>query len=114
MSQINIKRTKLWSFSYLIVLLIMAALVLTSCSTANGQDMAERSAAFDAARTYGFDFDDTLISTAYGASSSEIIITGPIVRRTEDSSGYIVKSMYTEVILENADGEWKLLSAIND
>jgi len=91
--------------------LLLALAVMGGCTTAKGTDLAERSESLVAARRSGFTFDDTLMSTEYGNSPSQVVITGPIggPRILDDSAkngDRIIE--YTRVVLDKIEGKWVL------
>lgn len=100
-------------FVFFVSMLFLGIVSLTGCSVAKGQDLPVRADALNAARTYGFDYDDTLISTVYGESQNQIVLTGPMVGPVnldvhDLSQG---KAEYTQVVLELINDAWVFSSA---
>ena len=112
MTQIK-KNRSMWLPITLIGLLVLMAAGTSGCSPfTKGKDMPERAQVVAAAKSVGFDFDHTLVSTAYGSSPSEIILTGPIVQVLgADGPGDRVKKVeWTQLVMELKDGKWTFVS----
>ena len=93
-------------------LLVLVVVVMWGCSSAKGQNMAERSNVLAAMRSMGFTFDDTLLSTEYGDSTSQVVITGPFaglpreIERSASNKNLICP--YSKAVLNKLEGKWVL------
>ena len=110
----NKKNRSIWFMVSMALMFVLLALTMTGCSVAKGREMPERTEAFAAAKSSGFNFDETLVSTAYGETSSQIILTGPLSGPEgfgEADADPEVKALYQEIVLDNVAGKWSVTSA---
>jgi len=95
--------------------MILGAVIMTGCSVAKGRDLAPRDEIFRTLNAEGFSFDRTLISTVYGESQKQVIVTGPMVLRVPDKNSELVHGMkvsqYSKIVVEDVNGKWKITSA---
>ena len=90
--------------------LILAIAAMLGCSSATGQKLAERPDVFNAMRNMGYEFDETLVSTGYGESPSQVIVTGPFGGPPLGMDGSVtdkgVICPYSRAILNKINGKW--------
>jgi hypothetical protein len=102
-----------WLKAALIGLLVLA-IAAGGCSSAKGQKLAERSEVLAAMMSMGYKFDETLISTEYGASPSQVIVTGPFSGPPRAIGGSATNKNkdlicpYSQAVLNKVGGKWVL------
>lgn len=89
-------------------------LATTACSTAVGTDLPERTEVLKVLRDQGFLFNKHVISTAYGRSHDQILVTGQLAR-TEPNEDHVKDglrvSQVQRVVVEKQDGNWQVVEA---
>lgn len=95
---------------------LASGLILTTaaCSTAVGTDLPERVDVLKMLRDQGFLFNKHVISTAYGTSHDQILVTGQLAR-TEPNEDHVKDglkvSQVQRVVVEKRDGVWQVVEA---
>jgi hypothetical protein len=93
-------------------LLVLAVVVVWGCSSAKGQNLAERADILTAMKGMGFRFDDTLLSTEYGDSHSQIVVTGPFGGPPKVLEGSVTNKdlvcPYSRAVLNKVGEKWSL------
>lgn len=96
---------------------IIAAPVMmaaTGCSSAVGTDLAPREEILKNLRANGYLFNKHVISTVYGDNQNQVIVSGQLAQKTPDNThvanGFKI-TQYRNIVLENVNGEWKVVSA---
>ena len=86
---------------------------MVGCSLSKGTDMPERTEIFKAMHAEGFVFSRLNISTAYGENKDQVIVTGPMSKKTPDSSvvanGYKLTQV-KKVVVDKVEGSWRSTS----
>lgn len=100
----------------LIMTAIAGSMVIaaTGCSSAQGTDLAPREEILKTLRAQGYLFNKHVISTSYGDSQNQVIVSGQIAQRTPDdrhvTHGFKI-TQYRNIVMENVEGGWKVKSA---
>ena len=107
----NLQRVK---FLCLVLAVLVGSASMTGCSSADGTDLAPREDVLNTLRAEGFVFNKFVISTVYGENQNQVIVSGQLARKTPDDTHVtdgVKLSQYRKVVVENASGSWKIISA---
>ncbi len=98
----------------LLIIALFSSMFITGCSSADGTDLEPREDVLQAMRDQGFVFNKFVISTVYGESQNQVIVTGQLAKKTPDNTHVtdgIKLSQHREVVVESIDGSWQIISA---
>ena len=98
----------------LLFALLLAPLLFTGCSSAEGTDLAPREEILKMLREQDYLFNKNVISTVYGSSQSQVVVSGQLARRTPDNThvatGFKI-TQYRTIVVENVNGSWTVTDA---
>lgn len=102
------------AFLTLFMAAVVSAVFLAGCSSANGTDLAPREEILNTLRAEGFVFNKNVISTVYGDTQNQVVVSGQIARKTPENkhvTNGVKLTQYRNIVVESANGTWKIISA---